>query len=95
MGALWIALAAIGVTLANLYLDIYKPLIADIWGQNDPFWWKVRASFIGAFVCIWDTLKAAYKKGLFDIVISILIKIIKNKLGIPTAAKRVGKALKK
>jgi hypothetical protein len=83
------------MTLLNLYLDTLKPMVAAVWAvKADPFWWKVRGSFIALFVAVWNTLKLAYKKGLLDAVISILIKIVKNKLGIPTAAKRVGKALK-
>ena len=94
--ALWLAVAAIGATLANLYLDTLKPMLAAVWAvKADPFWWKVRGSLLALGITVWLTLKAAYKKGLLDAVISILIKIVKNKLGIPTAAKKVGAAFNK
>lgn len=89
--AVWIAITFIGATLVNLYWDIFKPKLIAVWAvKEDTFRWKLRGTLIAAVVSIWDTLKAAYKKGLLDGVISVLVAIIKRKLGLPAAARRVG-----
>ena len=96
MDALYIAIGVIAITLLNLYLDTLKPMIAAIWAVNaDPFFWKVRGSLLALGIAVWNTLKAAYKKGLLDAIISIIVKLIRAKLGVPAAAKRVGKAFNK
>lgn len=90
MNALWLLVVAIGMTLLNLYLDTLKPMVAAVWAvKADPFWWKVRASFLALFIAVWNTLMAAYKKGLFDAIISLVIKLIKGKMGIPAMAKAI------
>ncbi len=96
MDALWIAIGAVAVTLLNLYWDILKPALSEIWSeQADGIAWKIRQSLIAAAWSIWDMLKAAYKKGLLDAIISILIGIIKRKFGIPAATKAAAKAFRK
>ena len=88
MDALWIAIGAVAVTLLNLYIDILKPVLADIWSvPADGVAWKLRQSLIAAAWSVWDMLKAAYKKGLLDAIISILVGIIRRKFGIPAALK--------
>jgi hypothetical protein len=96
MDALWIAIGAVAVTLLNLYWDILKPVLADIWAvPADGVAWKLRQSLIAAAWSVWDMLKAAYKKGLLDAIITIIVKLIRAKLGIPTAANKVSAAFNK
>jgi len=90
--------AAIGAFIIgsglNLYWDILKPVLSEIWAeQADGVAWKLRQSLIAAAVSVWDMLKAAYKKGLLDAIISILIGIIKRKLGIPAAVRTIRRGL--
>jgi len=95
MNALWIAIGVVAVTLLNLWWDLLKPELAFVWAvKADGFWYKVRGSLIAAAVAVWDMLKAAYKRGLLDAIISIIVKLIRAKLGIPTAARRVKAAFK-
>ena len=96
MDALWIAIGAIAGTLLNLYWDCLKPVLSEIWSEHtDGVAWKLRQSLIALVVSLWDMLKAAYKKGLLDAIISILTGIIKRKFGLPAAARAAVKALKK
>ena len=91
MDALWIAIGAVAVTLLNLYWDVLKPELAKAWkvaGANVA--WKIRYSLKVAVVAVWEMLKLAYKRGLLDAIISIIVRIIKNKLGIPTAMRKAG-----
>jgi hypothetical protein len=89
---LWIAIGAIAVTLLNLYWDCLKPRLQVIWAvTTDGAAWKLRCSLIALGLALWDMLKAAYKKGLLDAIISIFIGIIKRKFGIPAAAKAAAK----
>lgn len=95
--ALWVALLVILPVLGSIYLDILKPMLIAVWAEKeDTFRWKLRGSILAIFgYAIWDTLKAAYKQGLFGAIISVLIAIVKSKLGIPAAVKMAGKAFKK
>ena len=91
MNALWLLVVAIGMTLLNLYLDTLKPMVAAVWAaKQDPFFWKVRGSLLALGIAVWLALKAAYKKGLLDGIISLLVKLVRARLGIPTAVRRVG-----
>ena len=95
--ALWIAIGAVAITLLNLYWDCLKPrLLAILSNKEDDFWYKARGVFLAVFVyALWDMLKAAYKKGLLDAIISILIGIIKRKFGLPAAVKATVKQVDK
>jgi hypothetical protein len=74
----------------NLYVDILKVKLGAIWAvKSDGIAWKLRCTLIAVAVSVWDMLKAAYKKGLFDVIISVLIGVIKRKLGLPAAARAV------
>lgn len=85
---LWLAIGAVAVTLLNLWWDCLKPQLAAIWAiKTDGVAWKIRCSIIALGLALWDMLKAAYKKGLLDAIISILIKIIKNKLTLAASTK--------
>lgn len=96
MDALWIAIGAIAVTLLNLYWDILKPALTVIWSDKiNEFWWKLRESFIAIWLSIWVMLKQAYKKGILDAVISVIVKIIKSKLGFPTATRKMNTFINK
>lgn len=91
MEALWIAIAAIGITLLNLYWDILKPMLAAIWSvKEDGIAWKLRSSLIAAGISVWNMLVTAYKKGLLDAIITIIVKLIRSKLGVPTAMRKAG-----
>jgi hypothetical protein len=75
-----------------------KPKLVTIWSSKDKRdnkWWKIRLSIIAAGVSIWEMFVTAYRKGILDAMISIIIKIIKTRLGIPTAIKAVKKGSKK
>jgi hypothetical protein len=93
----WLAITAIGATLVNLYIDVLKPMLVAVWSEKeDTFRWKLRGSLLAIFgYAVWDTLKAAYKKGLLDGVIGVHIGIIKRKFGVPVAIKRVGAVFNK
>lgn len=94
--ALWIAIGAVAVTLLNLYWDILKPMLAAIWSvKEDGVAWKLRCSIIALGLALWDMLKAAYKKGILDAIISILIGIIKRKFGLPATVKAAVKGVDK
>jgi len=87
--------AAIGAFLVgsglNLYWDILKPELTEIWSvPADSFWWKVRESLIIAVYSVWYTLKAAYQQGLLDAIISIIVKLLRAKFGLPTAMRKAG-----
>jgi hypothetical protein len=91
MDALWIAIGAVAVTLLNLYWDVLKPELAKAWkvaGANVA--WKIRYSLKVAVVAVWEMIKQAYKRGLLDAIISIIVKLIRAKLGIPTAMRKAG-----
>jgi len=89
--ALWVAITAIAITLLNLYCDVLKLRLSVIWAvKDDSVAWKLRCSLIALGLALWDTLKAAYSNGLLDGVISVLIAIIRRKLGIPTAMRKAG-----
>jgi hypothetical protein len=91
MDALWIAIGAVAVTLLNLYWDILKPVLVGIWAVKiDGFWYKLRESLIAAVYAVWDMIASAYKQGLLDAIISIIVKLIKSKLGVPTAMRKAG-----
>lgn len=93
---LWIAIGAVAVTLLNLYWDCLKPRLLAIWAvKTDGVAWKLRQSLIALGLALWDMLKLAYKKGLLDAIISILIGIIKRKFGLPAATRAAAKAFKK
>jgi hypothetical protein len=90
LDALWLAITAVGMTLLNLYWDILKVKLGAIWSvKEDGTAWKLRCSLLALGLAIWDMLKAAYKKGLLDAIISVLVGIIKRKLGLPAAARAV------
>ena len=92
MKALYYAIVAVAVTLLNLYWDILKGRLAAIWAAKDGnFWWNVRCSLIATCSAAGDMVLAVYKKGLFDAIISIIIKLIKGKLGIPAMVKAIKK----
>jgi hypothetical protein len=55
----------------------------------------MRQSLIAAAWSVWDMLKSAYKRGLLDAIISIIVKLIRAKLGVPVAIKRVGAVFNK
>ena len=94
--ALYAAIGAIAWILLSLYWDIFKPKLVAIWAvKEDTFRWKLRGTLIAAVVNLWDTLKESYKRGLLDAIISIIVKIIRAKLGIPTAAHKVSAAFNK
>lgn len=93
---LWIAIGAVAVTLLNLYWDVLKVKLSAIWSvKEDGKAWKMRCSLIALGLALWDMLKAAYKKGLLDAIISILVGILKCKLGIPAAVKAAVKQVDK
>jgi hypothetical protein len=92
--------AAIGAFIVgsglNLYWDILKPVLSEIWSvPTDGVAWKMRQSLIAAAWSVWDMLKSAYKRGLLDAIISIIVKLIRAKLGVPVAIKRVGAVFNK
>lgn len=92
MDALYAAIGAfiIGSGL-NLYWDILKPMLAAIWSvKEDGIAWKLRSSLIAAGVAVWNMFVTAYKRGLLDAIITIIVKIIRAKLGIPTAMRKAG-----
>ena len=92
---LWIAIGAVAWILFGLYWDCLKPVLFEIWSQHtDGVAWKLRQSLIAMVVSLWDMLKAAYKKGLLDAIISILVKIIRNKFTLAASTKAKA-ALKK
>jgi hypothetical protein len=92
--ALYAAIGAVAWVLLSLYWDIFKPKLVAIWAvKEDTFRWKLRGTLIAAVVNLWDTLKESYKRGLLDAIISILIKMIKNWFGIPTAYRKASAAL--
>jgi hypothetical protein len=95
MDGLDILWAAIGTFIVgsglNLYWDILKPMLAAIWSvKEDGIAWKLRSSLIAAGVAIWNMFVTAYKKGLLDAIISIIVKVIRAKLGVPTAMRKAG-----
>ena len=95
--ALWVAIGAVAMTLLNLYIDVLKPKLVAIWAvKTDDFWYKFRCSFLAVFVdALFGMLKEAYKRGLLDAIIAIIVKIIRAKLGIPTAVKAAAKQVDK
>ena len=90
--ALWVALLVILPVLGSIYLDILKLMLVAVWAEKeDSFRWKLRGSILAIFgFAIWDTLKAAWKQGLFGAIISLLIAILRRKLGIPAAMRKAG-----
>src|SRR5574343_1006625 len=93
--ALYAAIGAVAWVLLSLYWDIFKPKLVAIWAvKEDTFRWKLRGTLIAAVVNIWNMLKEAYKRGLLDAIISILIGIIKRKFGLPAAARKASAVFK-
>lgn len=90
--ALWVALLVILPVLGSIYLDVLKPMLVAVWAEKeDTFRWKLRGSILAVFgFAVWDTLKAAWKQGLFGAIISVLIAILRRKLGIPAAMRKAG-----
>ena len=90
--ALWVALLVILPVLGSIYLDILKLMLVAVWAEKeDSFRWKLRGSILAIFgFAIWDTLKAAWKQGLFGAIIIVLIAILRRKLGIPAAMRKAG-----
>jgi len=87
--------AAIGAFIVgsglNLYLDILKPDLAFIWSvKEDSFWFKLRGSLIASVWAIKEMIVSAYKQGLLDAIISIIVKLIRAKFGVPTAMRKAG-----
>lgn len=92
MDALYAAIGAfiVGSGL-NLYWDILKPVLSEIWAEaGSSFWWKLRCSLISAGESVLEMIKQAYKRGLLDAIISIIVKLIRAKLGVPTAMRKAG-----
>lgn len=89
--ALWVALLVILPVLGSIYIDVLKPMLIAVWAEKeDTFRWKLRGSILAIFgFAVWDTLKAAYKQGLFGAILSVLIAILRRKLGIPAMARAV------
>jgi len=87
MDILWAAIGTFIVSSGlNLYLDILKPELAFIWSvKEDSFWFKLRGSLIASVWAIKEMIVSAYKQGLLDAIISIIVKLIRAKLGVPTA----------
>ena len=93
---LWLAVGAVAMTLLNLYWDVFKPKLLAVWVvKEDTLRWKLRGTLIAAGISLCDMLKAAYKRGLLDAIISIIIKIIRARLGIPTAVRKASAVFKR
>ena len=90
--ALWVTLLVILPVLGSIYVDVLRPMLVAVWAEKeDSFRWKLRGSILAIFgFAIWDTLKAAWKQGLFGAIISLLIAILRRKLGIPAAMRKAG-----